>query len=221
MYMQSEYRFKKYSPHRHRALGMMGLLCVLAAVLCVLAVQRRQENPDEGDSAPEEIELPNYITEDLLTVNAYSRPGTKLEEVNAVVIHYVGNPGTTAAQNRTYFQSLAQTGQTYASSNFIVGLSGETILCVPLDEVAYCSNTRNDDTISVEYCHPDESGAPTDVTYSALVRLTAWLCDAYDLDPQTDVLRHYDVIGKECPKYYVVDEDAWTQFKTDVEKAMK
>ena len=31
-----------------------------------------------------------------------------------------------------------------------------------------------------------------------------------------DVIRHYDVTGKECPKYYVEHEDAWEQFKQDL-----
>ena len=30
------------------------------------------------------------------------------------------------------------------------------------------------------------------------------------------VIRHYDVTGKICPKYYVENEDAWLSFKQDV-----
>ena len=103
----------------------------------------------------------------------------------------------------------------------MVGLEGEVILCVPLDEVAYCSNDRNYDTVSVEFCHPEEDGKPTQATYDALVKLTAWLCDLYGLDAQTDVIRHYDVIGKECPRYFVQHEDAWEQFKADAARSME
>jgi len=171
-------------------------------------------------NVPDGIELPPFITEELLTVNPYSRPGEYLERVNAIVIHYVGNPGTSAAANRSYFQGLADSGETSASSNLIVGLEGETLLCVPLNEVAYCSNSRNYDTVSIEFCHPDDTGRPTEETYASLVRLTAWLCELYGLDPTADVIRHYDVIGKECPRYYVRNEDAWQQFKRDVTAAM-
>ena len=174
----------------------------------------------EGN-VPAEITLPPFITEELLTVNPYSRPGLPLERVNALVIHYVGNPGTSAEQNRSYFQGLADSGETSASSNLIVGLAGETLLCVPLNEIAYCSNSRNADTVSVEFCHPDETGEPTEETYAALVRLTAWLCGLYGLDPTTDVIRHYDVIGKDCPLYYVRNEDAWLRFRQDVSDAME
>ena len=33
---------------------------------------------------------------------------------------------------------------------------------------------------------------------------------------ENDVIRHYDVTGKICPKYFVEHEDAWKQFKGDV-----
>lgn len=177
--------------------------------------------PQQKSNVPASITLPDYVKEDLLPVNEYSRCGDKLTQVNAVVIHYVGNPNTTAWQNRSYFENLATTGETSASSNLIVGLEGEALLCVPLDEVAYCSNDRNYDTVSIEFCHPDTDGKPAQATYDTLVKLTAWLCDLYGLDAQEDVIRHYDVTGKQCPMYFVENEAAWTQFKADVAAAMK
>ena len=161
------------------------------------------------------------MKEDLLPVNEYSRCGDKLQRVNAVVIHYVGNPNTTARQNRSYFENLATSGETSASSNLIVGLDGEALLCVPLDEVAYCSNDRNCDTVSIEFCHPDAEGKPNQATYDTLVKLTAWLCDLYGLDAREGVIRHYDVTGKQCPMYFVQNAAEWTQFQSDVAKAMK
>ena len=102
----------------------------------------------------EEIETPGYVQKDYLTVNEWSRPGTSLEKINGVVIHYVGNPGTTAQANRNYFESLASGAEgTYASSHFVVGLEGEVIQCVPLTEVAYASNERNGDT-ATSCCKP-------------------------------------------------------------------
>ena len=49
----------------------------------------------QKSNIPASITLPNYVKEDLLPVNEYSRCGDKLQRVNAVVIHYVGNPNTT------------------------------------------------------------------------------------------------------------------------------
>ena len=165
----------------------------------------------------EDIAVPDYVERDYIPVNDWSRPGTPLEDINAVVIHYVGNPGTTAKANRNYFASLASGKEgTYASSHFVVGLEGEVIQCIPLTEIAYASNTRNGDTVSIEVCHPDETGVFSPVTYDRAVELTAWLCREFRLDAEQDVIRHYDVTGKECPRYYVEHPDAWEQFKADV-----
>lgn len=173
---------------------------------------------NETETSSCSVPMPD-IDVQLLPVNGYSRPGDRLEEVNAIVIHYTGNPGTTAQQNRSYFASLAESGETSASSHFVIGIDGEIIQCVPCDEIAYASNDRNHDTLSIECCHTDESGEFTAATYQSLVELTAWLLCEYDLST-TDVIRHYDVTGKICPKYYVEHSDAWEEFLNDVEEAL-
>ena len=206
-------RRARYSPAVPLLLGLV-LACLTAAVLWVLLRDRGLPGED--------IEVPDYVEQDYLTVNEWSRPGTELEQINGVVIHYVGNPGTTAHANRNYFESLSS-GQegTYASSHFIVGLEGEVIQCVPLTEVAYASNERNGDTVSIEVCHPDETGEFSPVTYARVVELTAWLCREFKLDPSRDVIRHYDVTGKICPRYYVDNPEAWDAFRMDVEAEME
>lgn len=163
------------------------------------------------------IENPPVYTEELLTPNEYSRPGYPLETVTGIVIHYTANPGTTAQQNRNYFEGLAESKETKVSSHFIIGLSGEIIQCVPMNEIAYASNERNADTISIECCIDNEEGKFNDKTYQALVELTAWLVGEYNLEIE-DIIRHYDVTGKNCPKYFVEHESAWEDFKLDVEK---
>ena len=200
---------------RHRAVPAIPLL-LGAAALCLIAAVLWVLFRDHGPQA-EDVPVPEYVEKDYLTVNPYSRPGDALEKIDGVVIHYVGNPGTTARANRNYFESLSSGEEgTYDSSHFIVGLDGEVIQCVPLTEVAYASNTRNDDTVSIEVCHPDETGEFSPVTYARTVELTAWLCRAFRLDPETDVIRHYDVTGKECPRYYVEHPEAWDAFRADV-----
>ncbi|MBO4289649.1 MAG: N-acetylmuramoyl-L-alanine amidase [Lachnospiraceae bacterium] len=193
-------------------------LFVIAAVIMVLLLTC--DKPEEYRSL---YDLPDYVTEDYITVNQYSRPKIPLEKVNAIVIHYIGNPGTSAAANRNYFDGLSKQsgeGATYASSNFIVGLEGEIIACVPINEIAYASNNRNSDTISIETCHPDETGKFNAVTYDSLVELTAWLCNHFGLESD-NVIRHYDVTGKLCPLYFVEHEDAWETFKSDVQTRLE
>lgn len=159
-------------------------------------------------------DAPDYRVE-LLDINEYSRPGTALSAVHGIVIHYTANPGTTAEQNRSYFQNLKDTGETYASSHFVIGIEGEIVQCVPCNEIAYASNDRNEDTISIECCIPDETGKFSEATYQSLVELVTWLMGRYGLGTN-DVIRHYDVTGKECPKYYVENETEWFQFKEDL-----
>ena len=52
------------------------------------------------------------------------------------------------------------------------------------------------------------------------VLVTGLTGSAQDLN-ENDVIRHYDVTGKACPKYFVDHEDAWKQFRKDVKKAMR
>ena len=174
---------------------------------------------ETGKTVEESKTLKPTITEDFLTVNPYSRPGEKLESVNNVFVHYTANKGTSAAQNRSYFENLGITGETSASAHFIIGSEGEIIQCVPLDEIAYAVMKRNYDSVSIECCYLDDDGEFTYATYMSLVRLCAWLLDEYNLSP-ADILRHYDEGGKKCPLYFVEHEDKWEQFKKDVEEYM-
>lgn len=157
---------------------------------------------------------------ELLTVNPYSRPGTALTQVNGIVIHYTANPGATAIANRNYFENLKDTHTTKASAHFIVGLEGEIVQCIPTAEIAYASNDRNSDTLSIECCYEKDDGSFNRETYESVIRLTAWLCNKFGLTSE-QVIRHYDVTGKLCPLYYVEHEDAWQQFKADVDTAIQ
>lgn len=156
----------------------------------------------------------------LLTPNKYSRPQIALDQVNAVVVHYTANPGTDAVENRNYFNNLPNINKnreekSYVSSHFVIGLDGDIVQCVPLSEMAYASNDRNSDTVSIECCHRKKSGIFEDETYDALMELLAYLCIRYDLDPDKDIIRHYDITGKLCPKYYVDNPESWEQLKRD------
>lgn len=208
-------RMKRLRRRRRILIAVMAAV-LLAVILGIVWLVELIRKPKQAELTS--IVIPDWIQQDFIRTNEYSRPGKKLERVNGIVIHYIGNPGTTAMQNRNYFDSLAdQTGENAVSvsSNFIVGLEGEIIQCIPLDEVAYASNNRNSDTISIECCHPDATGEFTAETYASMVKLTAWLCDELSLD-SSDVIRHYDVTKKKCPLYFVEHKDAWKKFRSDV-----
>ncbi len=150
---------RKRKIRRNIRLGLL-ILLVLAVLFGILRLVKPAWFTDEYvelkgkdiDAARPDIDV------ELLTVNPYSRPGTETKKITGVVVHYTANPGASAMDNRNYFENLKDSHETKVSSNFVVGLEGEIVQCVPTWEEAYASNSRNIDTVSIECCHPDESG---------------------------------------------------------------
>lgn len=211
---------KKKGNPLEELLGKLLITTVVAGVvlLCICAllsfiVEKTSGKEVVADSGG--IVIQPEIKEMFLTPNQYSRPQKELKHVNGIVIHYTANPGTSAEANRNYFENLKNKKKKYASSHFVIGLDGEIVQCIPLDEIAYASNNRNDDTISIECCHEDADGKFNEETYESLVHLVAWLCDEYGLEKE-DIIRHYDVTGKLCPKYFVEHKKKWSKFKNNV-----
>jgi len=204
---------KKRKTQRNIRLGFLILGIVLVVMLII-----KINNPGfffnkyyEVDTKAVDASEPDIDVE-LLTPNPYSRSQEKTDKITGIVIHYTANPGATAIGNRNYFEGLKDSHETKASSNFVVGLNGEIVQCIPTWEVAYASNDRNYDTVSIECCHPDATGKFNDATYRSMVQLTAWLCLKFNLTEE--------VTGKICPKYFVENEGAWDQFRKDVKSAM-
>jgi N-acetylmuramoyl-L-alanine amidase len=161
--------------------------------------------------------------------SAHGRPGTP-NKPDKVVVHYVGNAGSAAINNRNWFERGG--GGKYPSSHYIVGLQGEVLYTVPENEVANHAGvaygaqwnervkTNNRTSIGIEVCHPDASGKYSDVTRAALVWLVADVCQRYGWD-ETRVFRHYDVAGKPCPLYYVNNPAEWNKLVMDIGAALR
>lgn len=169
------------------------------------------------------------IRERLLTVNPYSRPGKKLLGVSGIVLHWVANPGTTPEMNRNYFENRKEGKTGYGSAHYIIGVDGEILRCIPEGEMAYHVGAKkyteqavkefgpypNNRTIGIELCHPDWSGKFTSETIDAAAELCADLCRRHELLPM-DIVRHYDVTGKDCPKWFVEHHDELAEFRDRV-----
>ena len=209
---------------RGRYAAIVGIAAlVLFITLLVVAGTRRQKAEKHTVS---EKTYPD-ITFDVrfLDPNPFSRPQLSLKKVHAIVVHYTANPGVDAVANRNYFNNLPKANErkqkkTYASSHFVIGLDGTIVQCIPLEEMAYASNDRNSDTVSIECCHKKENGKFTAQTQAALIQLCTYLCIKFDLTEE-NLIRHYDVTGKICPKYFVEHPDAWETFKKDVGMELK
>ena len=218
-------RIQRKKQERVRQLLLMTMFGCVFLIVAAAAIVLIRTVFGEKPADPKEVAVPDWVTADYLTPNPYSRPQKPLTEVKGIVVHYVANPCSTARENRNFFEGLKnQTGNEpdvkSVSSHFVIGLEGEVVQCIPIDEVAYASNHRNSDTISIECCHPDISGKFYDSTYESLVRLCAYFCHEFRLKPDA-VIRHYDVVGKSCPKYFVDHPEEWEAFREDVKKAMK
>jgi N-acetylmuramoyl-L-alanine amidase len=179
------------------------------------------------------------VNADFLTKNTFSRPGRLLLNVKGIVIHWVGNPNSTARGNRNYFENLKgqqeNTSSRYASAHYIIGLAGEIIQCIPDHEMAYhvgaltytkqalkrLSVYPNNCTIGIELCHPERKevlknsrlwvGKFNDATLSSCRELIQFLLKKHGLFPE-NVYRHFDITGKDCPRYFVENESAWREF---------
>jgi N-acetylmuramoyl-L-alanine amidase len=185
------------------------------------------------------------VVEAALTPNKWSRPQIAIKPVRGIVMHYVENPGTSAMFNRNFFEGLRKQkeGQTkkpiYASAHFIVDLSGEVVLCIPPNEVAYhCGEDKgrgyiykaealekfgvwpNACTLGIELCHLDREGRFTEDTLASAVQLVACLCERHDLNPYYDVVRHYDVTHKPCPLWWVKHGEEFTMFCQEAKRRL-
>jgi len=206
-------------------LPILSLAIIIFAFILEARTNRINNTPDpivpiSDSDIQNELNALNWVEQMFLPENRFTRPGTKLEQINGLVIHNIGNPNTTALQNRNYFANVAPAEETFVSAHFIVCLDGKIIQCIPVDEITYASNARNIDTISIEICHPDSTGKFTDESYDTAVKLAAWLSVKFDLS-SNDIIRHFDVeregAPKTCPLYFVENEDAWERFKRDVQ----
>lgn len=167
---------------------------------------------------PTNQEMKQLIQEKYLTKNSHARVGEPRNGTKQIVIHYVANKNTTALQNWNYFE----TSGVYASSNFIVGLDGEIIQCMPRNEVAYHAGNKdvNYNSIGIEVCHPDADGKFSEATYRSLIKLVSWLCKKYGIS-RKNVIRHYDVTKKLCPLYYAGEPGSegyrrWEELRDDI-----
>ena len=132
-------------------------------------------------------------------------PGTAIVP-KELILHYIGNPGTTARQNASYFAHV----NSQTSVHYIVD-DGEIIEIIPPDQKSYGTSSRehNERGIQIEMCHPDASGRIEEAVLEKVVWLCRELMDRYGI---TEIIRHYDVTGKRCPAPMVDNPTLWENF---------
>ncbi len=169
-----------------------------------------------------------------LDKGAKGRPGTRITP-KGLVIHWTANQsrGAKAMNNRGYFNNSG-----VASSAHYVVDDGRTVQCLPENEMAYHVGAKtykkaalqrlsaypNNCTIGIEMCV--DEGGDFRRTYQNTVELAADILKRYGWTIN-QLWRHYDITGKDCPRFFVNDAtaqqygftsaaDGWKQFKIDV-----
>lgn len=143
------------------------------------------------------------ITDRLIPRGKYNRPAAK-SVPKRICVHYTGDCGASADRLALFFCTNVNAK---TSSQYIVGMAGEVIRCVPDDEIAYAAAGKNNGTIHIEVCYKRSDGRFEEESIAALNELVLYLMNRYGISAE-NVLRHYDLTGKLCPAYYV-DSTRW------------
>lgn len=151
----------------------------------------------------------------------------RAEKVKYIVIHYTGAEGT-AADNVKYFNA----GNRSSSAHYFVDRSGEIReYCDPAKWYAWhCGGSlesshhpfygqcTNGNSIGIEICthNNGKNWEFTKEAIAAAVELTKTLMQQFGV-PAANVIRHYDVTGKSCPRVpgwgAVGGSAEWEKFK--------
>jgi len=164
----------------------------------------------------------------LLTPYNYS--AGNVSRIKYIVIHYVGATGG-AEVNCKYYASQ----KLGASAHYFVGHSGEIWQSVEDKNIAWhCGGKKyantsggtyhgictNANSIGIEMCvRKDTNGTWyfEDATVESTIALTKELMEKYNV-PAENVIRHFDVNGKQCGVPYVLNntKHKWSDFKAAI-----
>lgn len=173
---------------------------------------------------------PVEVKQIFLTPNEYTRPMRTLISVDAIVVHWVELAGGSNEGLFNWFNNHAPKQKRHGSTHFGIDDNG-VVQFMPLTEMAYHVGAReytewkqtffeskypNAHTIGIELNHVDWEGRFSEKVLDFAVELSAWLCREYNLNPMKHIIRHFDVTGKNCPKWFVDHPDEFDEFKTRV-----
>lgn len=162
------------------------------------------------------------IKTNLTTVNF--SPGRSGNAIKYLVFHYTANDGDTAESNANYFKSVNRN----ASAHYFVDELSIVQVVKDVDTAWHCGDTqqytnggatlkgivKNVNSIGIEMCSDKVNGefTITEATQANAMELGRMLMNKYHI-PIENVVRHYDVTGKLCPKPFFEDLSQWQQFK--------
>ncbi len=150
----------------------------------------------------------------------------RTQSIQYIVIHYTANNGDTAQGNANYFNSANRN----ASAHYFVNENEIYQVVKDRDTAWHCGASkyihaycRNNNSIGIEMCSRKDSAGKyyiKEETIKNAVELTILLMKKYGV-PIENILRHYDVTGKECPEPFVREPEQWIAFKNMVQSYQK
>ena len=172
-----------------------------------------------------------YKTKTLISNRKNYGSSRSTKVIKYLVYHYTANDGDTDEANAKYFHNNV----VKASAHYFVDDDSVTI-SVPVNYVAwhcggglqgsgghkYFGKCTNTNSIGIEMCDTIRDGKHniSAKTRANAIALGKELIKKYGIKKE-NVIRHYDVTGKNCPAYFVKDEEAWKKFKDELFKADK
>ena len=162
------------------------------------------------------------IKELLAHVSNYSKG--RHTTIKYLVLHYTANNGDTALGNCQYFSGANRN----VSSHYFVDEKEVYRSVRDMNVAWHCGSTngykhkycRNTNSIGIEMCSRIDSNGRFYIereTIANAIELTKYLMEKYDI-PVENVIRHYDVTGKICPRPFVEDKKLWLAFKARLEE---
>jgi hypothetical protein len=163
-----------------------------------------------------------------LPIDERVRSGRKRIDTWGTSVHWVGGmPGHTAMGIRNWWIE----NMNYSSGNLVIDSQGP-LEVIPIDEEAYHSGTTKQyrkivkefgvppykHLVCIEFCHQEDNGDPGPVVEGHLIDTLADICRYYGHYPRHRIIRHYDITGKRCPRWYVDNPGAWILLLEKVEK---
>lgn len=140
-----------------------------------------------------------------------------VSRIKYIVVHYTGNNGDTALSNTNYFKSYRGASAHYFADETSIyqSIEDKNIAWHCIAASYFHSECRNHNSIGVELCSYINSFGHYDFkekTVENAVWLVKELMAKYKISV-SNVIRHYDVTGKNCPEPYVRSTAAWEDFK--------
>jgi hypothetical protein len=168
------------------------------------------------------------IEEDFLPVRHDTRPDERRAVTKALVYHWIGPfPGQGPRDVKKWLEGGRRSSPHYLVGDdlilnivpkWMVGWQGGAT-----DASDYTRLARDQIgippwryTVGIELCVMNEDGEFSPKTLVNGLWLGKMLCEEFKLNPKFCVIRHFDLTGKSCPKWFVDHPDEWEMFRTEI-----